>query len=232
MKAIFKREMLSYFTSPVAYVFIGVFMLLSGNDYRSALFVNKNGNIGDVLASGMSVLVLLVPIITMRLLAEERNNKTDQLLLTAPVEVGDIVGGKYLAAFTMFLIAVLTTVPYLVIAALFGNVVWSEIITAYLGYVLIGALLIAVGLFISSLTESQIVAAVITYGVTMALFYASYTNVGIELIDSVIKYVGILNWSNNFYLGIISVPDVFYYVSFTLLCLFLTARKVESRRWR
>lgn len=232
MKAIFKREMLSYFTTPVGYVFIGVFMLLSGSDYRAALFVNKNGSIGEVLASCMAILVLLVPIITMRLLAEEKNSKTDQLLLTAPVKVSDIVFGKFFAAFCVFLASVATTVPYLIITAVWGNIVLSEIITAYLGYILIGGLLISIGLFISSMTESQIVAAVITYGVTMALFYAGSITVGIEIIDSVIKYLGILNWSNNFYLGIVSVSDIFYYLSFTLLCLFLTVRKVESRRWK
>lgn len=232
MKAIFKREMLSYFTTPIGYVFIGVFMLLAGSDYRVALFVKKDGSIGNVLASCMAILVLLVPIITMRLLAEEKNSKTDQLLLTAPVKVRDIVFGKFFAAFCVFLASVATTVPYLIITAVWGNVVLSEIITAYLGYILIGGLLISIGLFISSMTESQIVAAVITYGVTMALFYAGNTTVGIEIIDSVIKYFGILNWSNNFYLGILSVSDIFYYLSFTLLCLFLTMRKVESRRWK
>ena len=232
MKAILKRELLSYFTSPIGYVFIGIFMLLSGNDYRSNLFVYKQGNIGDILASGMAILVLLIPIITMRLFAEEKGNKTDQLLLTSPVKVTDIVMGKFLAAFLVFLIAVATTFSYLVIAAIWGNVVLSEIITAYLGYILIGGLLISIGLFISSMTESQIVAAVITYGVTMALFYASYTTVGIKSVDMIVKYLGILNWSNTFYLGVISLTNVFYYLSFTFLFLFMTARKIESHRWR
>ncbi len=231
MKAIFKREMLNYFTSPMGYVFIGVFMLLSGNDYRSALFVQKTGNIGNILASSMFILVLLVPIITMRLLAEEKSNRTDQLFLTAPVRVSDVVIGKYLAALSVFLISVLTTLPYLFIAAKWGNVVFSEIIPAYLGYVLIGALLISIGLLISSFTESQIVSAVLTYGVIIALFYAGATNTGIGFIDIIIDYASILNWSNPFYLGIISFSNLVYYISFTFLMLFITVRKVESRRY-
>lgn len=231
MKAIFKREMLSYFTSPIGYVFIGVFMLLSGNDYRNSLFVMRMGNIGDILASCMFILVLLVPIITMRLLAEERNSRTDQLFLTAPVKVSDVVIGKFFAAFSVFLISVATTLPYLFIAASFGNVVFSEIIPAYLGYILMGALLISIGLLISSFTESQIVAAVLTYGVIIALFYAGVTNIGISFIDTIIDYVSILKWSNPFYLGIISVSNLVYYISFTILMLFITVRRVESRRW-
>ena len=232
MKAIFKREMLSYFTSPIGYVFIGVFMLLSGSGFRGSFLVAKSGNVGQILAESMAVLVLLVPIITMRLLAEEKNNKTDQLLLTAPVKVKDIVLGKFMAAFTVFFMALLTTIPHILIAAIWGNIVISETITAYLGYILIGSLLIAIGLFISALTESQVVAAVITYGVIMALFYLVSINTGIYVIDKVIDCISIMNYSNTFYLGIVSFSHVFYYLSGIFLLLFLTVRKVESRRWR
>lgn len=232
MKAIFKREMLSYFTSPVGYVFIGVFMLLSGSGFREAFLVQKSGNVGEILAESMAVLVLLVPIITMRLLAEEKNNRTDQLLLTAPVKVKDIVLGKYSASLTVFLIALITTVPHILIAAIWGNISWSETVSGYLGYILIGGTLLAIGIFISSLTESQVVAAVLTYGVTMALFYLVSINTGIGVIDSVIDCISIMSRSNTFYLGIISFSNVFYYVSAIFLLLFLTVRKVESRRWR
>lgn len=232
MKAIFKREMLSYLTSPVGYVFIGVFMLLSGSGFREAFLVQKSGNVGEILAESMAVLVLLVPIITMRLLAEEKNNRTDQLLLTAPVKVKDIVLGKYSASLTVFLIALITTVPHILIAAIWGNISWSETVSGYLGYILIGGTLLAIGIFISSLTESQVVAAVLTYGVTMALFYLVSINTGIGVIDSVIDCISIMSRSNTFYLGIISFSNVFYYVSAIFLLLFLTVRKVESRRWR
>ncbi len=231
MKSIFKREMSAYFTSPLGYVFIGVFMLLSGSVFRQSLFVEKAGNFQYILASCMATLILLIPIITMRLLAEEKANKTDQLLLTAPVKVSQIVMGKFFAAFCVFLISVLTTLPYLFVAAKWGVVVYSEVIAAYVGYILIGALLISIGLFVSSTTESQIVAAVITYGVVMALLFISEVTVGIGFIDNILKYFSILEWANSFFRSIISLSGLVYYVSFTLVFLFATVRKVESRRW-
>lgn len=231
MKAIYKREMSSYFTSPVGYVFLGVFMLVSGSYYSQALFVNKQGDMSLVLSSCMAMLLLLMPVITMGLLSEEKASKTDQLLLTAPVKVWEIVMGKYMAAFSVFMLSVLTTVPYLLVAAKWGTVIWIEILPAYLGYVLVGALLIAIGLFISSMTESQFVAAVITYGVIMAVQFVTGFNTGYELLDSALKYLCILDWSNEFYYSIISVSNVFYYLSFTGVFVFATARKVESRRW-
>lgn len=232
MKAIFKRELLSYFTSPVGYVFIGVFMLISGAEYSSALFVAKRGDMSILLSSCMAFLMLLIPIITMRLWSEEKATRTDQLLLTSPVKVWDIVLGKYLAAFSIFMITVLTTVPYLLIAAKWGTIIWIEILPAYLGYILVGALLIAMGFFISSLTETQFVSAVITYGVIMAVNYVSTVKTNIGLIDEVIGYLCILEHSNEFYFSIISVSNVFYYLSFTAVLLFATARKIESHRWR
>lgn len=232
MKAVYKREMLSYFTSPIGYVFLGVFMLVSGSFYGDALFVDKKGDMCLLLSSCMAMLMLLMPVITMRLLSEEKASKTDQLLLTAPVRVWEIVLGKYLAAFSMFLISVLTTVPYLLIAARWGRVVWIEILPAYLGYVLVGALLIAIGLFVSAMTESQFVAAVITYGIIMAVQYITGINTGYEFVDSLLGYLCILNRSNEFYYSIISVSNVFYYLSFTAVFVFATIRKVESRRWK
>lgn len=232
MKAIFKREMLSYFTSPIGYVFLGVFMLVSGSYYREALFVQKQGDMCLLLSYCMGMLMLLMPVITMRLLSEEKSSKTDQLLLTSPVKVWEIVVGKYLAAFCVFMISVITTLPYLLVAAKWGSVIWIEILPAYLGYILVGALLIAIGLFISAMTESQFVAAVITYGVIMAVNFITNVNTGYEILDAALEYFCILNWSNEFYYSIISVSNVFYYLSFTAVLVFATVRKVESRRWK
>ncbi|MBQ7875940.1 MAG: ABC transporter permease subunit [Clostridia bacterium] len=232
MKAIFKREMLSYFTSPIGYVFLGIFMLVSGSYYREALFVHKQGDMCLLLSSCMAMLMLLIPVITMRLLSEEKSSKTDQLLLTSPVKVWEIVIGKYLAAFSVFMLSVVTTLPYLLVAAKWGTVVWIEILPAYLGYILVGALLIAIGLFISAMTESQFVAAVITYGVIMAVQFITSVNTGNEILDAALKYLCLLDWSNEFYYSIISVSNVFYYLSFTAVFVFATVRKVESRRWK
>lgn len=232
MKAIYKREMLSYFTSPIGYVFVGVFMFLSGMFFGNEMFVNRLGDVSGVLPVCIVILMLLVPIITMRLLAEEKANKTDQLLFTAPVNMGEIILGKYFAAFTVFIISVFTTVPYVIISAIWGDVAWGETFVSYLGYILFGALLIAIGLYISSLTENQIVAAVLTYGVTLVLFFSSQLSTGVEIIDYIIKYFQISEWNESFLRGVIAPSGIVYYVSFTALFLVLSASQSESRRWR
>lgn len=232
MKAIFKREMHSYFTSPIGYVFVGVFMFLSSIFFSMELFVNRIGSVADVLPLCMVVLMLLVPIITMRLIAEEKANKTDQLLLTAPVKVSEIVKGKFFAAFSVFCVSVVTTLPYVGIVAVWGEVSWGETFASYLGYILFGALMVAVGLYVSSLTENQIVAAVLTYGVMLLLFFSSQLNTGIRFIDEIVKFFKVWTWNEGFSRGVISLSAVVYYISFTVLFLLLSTRQIERRRWK
>lgn len=232
MKAIYKKEMLTYFASPVGYAFIGVFMFLSGLFFSMEMFTKRVGSVAGILPVCMVILMLLVPIITMRLIAEEKADKTDQLLLTAPIKVSEIVLGKYFAALSVFLMSVAVTLPYVLIAAIWGDIALGETFASYLGYVLFGALLIALGLFISSLTESQVVAAVLTYGVTLLLFFSSQISVGIEFIDAIISFLQISEWNETFSMGVIAPSGVMYYVSFTVLFLLLSMRQIESRRWR
>ena len=232
MKAIFKREMLSYFTTMIGYSFIGVFMFLSGLFFSMEMFKNRVGSVSGIMPMCMVILMLLMPIITMRLMAEERASKTDQLLLTAPIKVSDIVLGKYFAAFTVFLIATGTTLLYVLVAAIWGDIAIGETICSYVGYILFGALLIAIGLYISSVTESQVIAAVLTYGVTLLLFFSSWINTGIGFVDYIIGFFQIAEWNESFSMGVIAPSGMVYYISFTFLFLLLSARVTESRRWR
>ena len=232
MKAIFKREMLSYFTTMIGYSFIGVFMFLSGLFFSMEMFKNRVGSVSGIMPMCMVILMLLLPIITMRLMAEERASKTDQLLLTAPIKVSDIVLGKYFAAFTVFLIATGTTLLYVLVAAIWGDIAIGETICSYVGYILFGALLIAIGLYISSVTESQVIAAVLTYGVTLLLFFSSWINTGIGFVDYIIGFFQIAEWNESFSMGVIAPSGMVYYISFTFLFLLLSARVTESRRWR
>lgn len=232
MKAIFKRELRAYFTSPTGYIFIGVFMLLSGIIYGFYMFGYGVGSVQSILPTCMMILVLLIPVITMRLMAEERANKTDQLLLTAPVKVSSIVLGKYFAACCVMLLAIAATLFYLIVAAIWGDVAIGETAAAYLGFILMGAMLVSVGLFISSLTESQIIAAVITYGVTLAMFFVSSITTNITVVDTILSYVDVSSWCGDFYRGVLSPSGFVYYISFTALFLLFTVRKTESRRWK
>jgi ABC-2 type transport system permease protein len=232
MKAIFKREFKAYFTSPIGYIFTGVFMLLSGIFYGVYMFVNSVGSVQYILPSCMMIMIFLIPLITMRLLAEERANKTDQLLLTSPVKVHSIVLGKYFAAEAVMLIAMATTLLYLIVAAIWGEVSVGETVATYLGFALMGSLLVAIGLFISSLTDSQILAAVITYGVTLAMFFVGAISTGSDIVNELLNYVNVSYWCNSFYRGVISPTGLVYYLSLIALFLLFTVRKVESRRWR
>lgn len=232
MKAIYKREMLSYFTTMIGYVFIGVFMFLSSLFFSMEMFRNRVGSVTGIMPMCMVILMLLMPIVTMRLIAEEKASRTDQLLLTAPVKVSEIVLGKYLAAFTVFLMATATTLLYVLVAAIWGDIAFGETFCSYSGYILFGALLIAIGMYISSLTENQVVAAVLTYGVTLLLFFSSWINTGVGFIDYIIGFFQIAEWNESFSMGVIAPSGVLYYLSFTFLFLLLSARRIESHRWR
>lgn len=163
MIAIFKKELRSFFLTPVGYIFTGFFLLISGFFFAAENLFPANPNFNHMLGTIAFVFMILVPILTMRLLAEESKQKTDQLLLTSPLNVTEIVLGKFFAAVTVFLLTVSITFIYPIILSCFGTIALPEIIGGYIGFILLGASFIAIGLFVSSLTENQLVAAIITF---------------------------------------------------------------------
>jgi len=169
MLAILKRELKTYFLTPVGYIFMGFFLLISGFFFAFGNLFQGNPSYNSMLGTITFVFMILVPILTMRLLAEETRQKTDQLLLTSPLRVTQIVLGKYLAAVAVFLLTVAVTFVYPIILSFYGSIAIAEIIGGYIGFLLLGASFIAVGLFVSSLTENQVVAAVVTF--SMLLFF-------------------------------------------------------------
>ncbi len=232
MKAIFKRELRAYFTSPIGYVFIGVFAFIYGFYFNTYVIEGGMGDISNPLGSGLLILVLLTPVLTMRLIAEERGGKTDQLLLTAPVSVWGIVLGKLFAAMCVFLCAMATTLPYLAIVAVHGAPLWGKILGTYLGFFLLGTCFISIGMFFSSVTESQIIALVVSLGVLLMLFLmANLPSVGVGLIDKAISLVSVTERFEDFIIGVLKLESIFYYLSFSALFVFLTVRSVEKRRW-
>ncbi len=232
MKAIFKRELKAYFTSPTGYIFIGVFAFIYGFYFNSYVIEGGYGDISTPLGSGLLILVLLIPVLTMRLIAEERASRTDQLLMTAPVSVLSIVLGKLFAALCVFLCAMATTLPYLVIIAIHGAPVWGKVLGTYLGFFLLGLCFISIGIFFSSITESQIIALVISLGVLLMLFLTvNLPSVGVGLIDKAIELVSVTERFQDFLVGILKLENIFYYLSFSALFVFLTVRGIEKRRW-
>ncbi len=232
MKAIFKRELKAYFTSPIGYIFIGVFAFISGIYFNSYVLVGGYSDVDIPLRSSLLILVLLVPVLTMRLIAEERSAKTDQLLLTAPVGVWSIVMGKLFAAMCVFAAAVVTTFPYVVIIAIHGGPVWGKILSTYLGYFLLGLCFVSIGTFFSSVTESQIIALVVSIGVLLAIFLmGAVPSVGIPLIDEALGLISVTERFTEFISGILKIDNIVYYLSVSALFCFLTVRSIEKRRW-
>lgn len=170
MLAMFKKEMRTYFTSMTGYIFLVFFTLITGIFYSQYCVLIARGEFTMVLSQITLIFLLLVPIITMRLLAEESRQKTDQLLFTSPVKITSIILGKYLSALTLLFIAILIIALFPIMLVPFGNISFAETFGAFVAFFLIGSCFIAVGLFISALTDNQIVAAVASFGALLAMY--------------------------------------------------------------
>jgi ABC-2 type transport system permease protein len=175
-----------------------------------------------------------MPLVTMRLFAEERRSGTIELLLTYPVRDGAVLVGKYLAALTLYgtMIAATLAYPAIVLWVARANVEWGPLLTGYIGLLLMGGMFLAVGLLASSLTENQIVAAVVTFGVLLIFWIIGWTaEFATGTLGVVLTHLSILEHNDTFAKGVLDTKDIIYYLNFTFLALFLALRSLESRRW-
>ncbi len=163
MFAIFKREFRGFFETPIGYVFMGLFLLISGFFFAYNHLITGSAYYATFLGSIFFVFIFAVPLLTMKLLSEERRQKTDQLLLTSPISIFDIVLGKFLAASAVFLMTLLVTVLYALVVGIFGDLAVAETVGAYIGFFLLGLCFISIGLLVSALTENQVTAAFFTF---------------------------------------------------------------------
>jgi len=233
MKAIFKKEFKSYFFSPIGYIFVGVFMLLAAVFFLSGPIMYQVADIRPLFSNINIICLFLVSVLTMRLFAEERNKKTDQLLLTAPVSIPEIVAGKYLAAMAVFGVTMLLSLVFPIILFVFGQPSVGQVIGSYIGFILLWGAFIAIGVFISSLTENQMISAVSTFGVMLLIYFMDWIAGGFsnKIVVSVIQWFSLLNRFNEFQNGILNFTNVVYYLSFIFVFLFLTVRTIEKRRY-
>ncbi len=234
MKAIFNREFNSYFTSMLGYVFLTIFLLLTGIMFYLVNIGYMTASMTNFFASVNNVAIFFLPLLTMRLFSEDRKLKTDQLLLTAPITTKEIVLGKFFAAFGVFMTGVVITFIYPVMLAVWGNLPIAETINCYIGFILLCSVILSIGAFMSSITESQIVAAIATYGViifTMLLGTVS-TFVSNEVIVNILLWLSPIQRFSDFTLGILSFEPIIYYISLTALFLFFTVMVFEKRRLR
>ena len=235
MRAIYKREMRSYFTSPIGYIFIAVFMAMSGILFSLFTFFSGTSDTSSYFLVLLFVFVIVIPLLTMKLLSEERKLKTEQILLTSPVSLSGIVLAKFFAAFTMFGATFLLSelLHFLFLAPFAASLNVAKIIGNVIGILLIGGAFIAIGLFLSSLTESQIVAAISTIGVIlfMVLLSALAGRIGSDVLRVSVKWLAIMSRFSPFTAGIFDLSAILYYISLAVVFLFLTIRVYEKRRW-
>lgn len=255
MFAIYKKEMRSYFINPIGYVYLGVFLVFSALLCCYTTLISGSYDTSSYFTYLIFTFIILVPILTMRLFAEERKLRTEQLLLTAPVTITGMVLGKYLAALTVFvggiLISCVNLIPLYAIAKAEAKgtdysmthigPITGEIVGSVIAVILIGAALIAIGTLISALTENQLSAAVITIGVVAAMILLNVFNlltdadgqpvIGSYIVRAVIDWVSVLSRFSGFANGIFDYAALLYYVSLAFIFLFLTVRVYEKRRW-
>lgn len=233
MSAILKRETRAYFESLIGYIFLTAFFAGSG-----ILFGVTSLQYGSTDMSGMYsglffILLVLIPILTMRTLSEEKRQKTDQLLLTAPISLSALVLGKFFAAMIIYSIGVCMTLVYAVVISFFGAVSWLTVVGNVVGLLLLGAAYIAVGMLISSLTENQVIAAIGGFAATLLLYLIGTVAdiIPIPWIANIFRNLSFATRYGPFTYGVFDFSNVLFFISATVIFLFLTVRVLERRRW-
>ncbi len=233
MGAIFKREMSGYFNSAIAYVVLAVYYFFSGMFFYLYCFYNNSASLSYVFANMFYIIMFIIPVLTMKTFSEEKRQKTDQALLTSPVSLIEIVMGKFLGAFCVYALCCAIFLVYGVVISFFAQPQWTVILCTLLGILLVGVAMIAINIFISSLTESMVVAAVIGMAVGLFIDTMGYliSLVPVDWLSAVLEKLNFLNYYTNFTYGILSIVDVMFYLSVTGLFIFFTVRVLERRRW-
>ena len=234
MTAVFKREFRSFFTSPVGYVVLAVLFCFSGYFFFVYNLASGSTDLSSVYSNLFSIVLLLVlPVLTMRLFSDEKRQKTDQALLTAPTSLTGIVLGKFLSALLMFAIGLSITIVYAVVIAIQVTPDWMVIIGNLLGLLLLGGMVIAIGMLISSLTESQFISALGTFVVAFALLLIDNLTYlfNAEWLAAVVNFLSISQRYSDFTIGVIHYDDILFFLSMQVLFLFLTVRVLDRKRW-
>jgi ABC-2 type transport system permease protein len=254
--AVYRKEMGHYFVSPIAYIFIGVFLFLAAYffNYFLTVMIQQSFSMemqgmrfgmppeidvpGQVMRGFFGLLSTLVlfftPILTMGVYAEERKRGTMELLMTSPVTETQIVLGKFFASLTLFMLMMLPTAGYVIFMCLHSDPVppWRMVAAGYAGVLLLGGSLIALGTFISSLTENQLIAAVLTFAAFLFVWVLDLGSNADGGIGAVVQYLSVIRHYDDFTRGVIDTSALIYYFSFIALFIFLTVRSIDSMRWR
>ncbi len=232
MRSIWKRELKGYFYTPVGYVFIGVFLTASSLLFYLEILRQRSGDLPSFISSMSYLWMLLCPVLTMRLLAEERQKKTDQLLLTSPVTLTGIVAGKYLAAVTVLLLTAALTGLYAAVVAVYGTVYPQELAVNMLGFVLQGCAFTAMDLFFSGCTASPVTAAVLGFGANFFVWIVDLLQAAVRIpwLARLLGFFSLYNRLEPFLMGQLGFAAVLFNLSFAAVFLILTVWMLDRRR--
>jgi ABC-2 type transport system permease protein len=234
--AIFRKELKAYFDSPIGYIFIAAFLLLNGGIFFTRVFLEQEASLRAFFSFASITFVAFAPLISMRLIAEEKKSGTIEVLSTMPLREHHVVIGKYLAALSVLGIALLFTLPYAWSIASIGKLDWGPVIGGYVGLLLCGGAYLAIGLLASAWTKNQIVALLIALPLSIFFFLAgNYLPVifgGVEFLGNALQYSSTSFHFENVARGVLDTRDLIYYVTFIAACLLLCTQSLAARRWR
>ena len=232
--AIIKKELQSYFFSPVAYIVFSSFLLVVGYLFWAILLSSRIASIEPMLYNAAFVLLIASPILTMRLVSEEKKNKTIELLLTSPISPSEIILGKFLASLFLYTLLLILTLQFpLFVSKLSPEFDWGPVGSGYLGFFLLGSAFISVGIFFSTISENQIISAITSFGVLILFWMIGFVK---DIFDNwfgqMLSNLSLLERYAEFLRGIIDSGNIIFFVIFTFIWLFLATRALESDRWR
>ena len=232
MTAVFKREFKSYFSTPIGYIVLAAFYFFTGL-YFSLIYSYGSPEISTVIMAMSTVVIFTLPVLTMRIMSEDRRQKVDQILLTSPVSLTGIVMGKFLAAIAVFAIGFAPTVIFEIIIIGYLSVNIMSYIYALIGILLLGGALISIGMFISSLTESAVISAILTLVINILLLYMSglASLISVTWISTALQSIAFLTVFESFGENVFSIANIVYFLSIIAVFLFLCVRSLEKKRW-
>ena len=229
---VYRRELASYFRSPIAYVVIAAFMALSGYFFSIALFATRLAEMSYTFANLSVVVLFIAPILTLKALVDERRSGTDELLLTSPISVPAIVVGKFLAAVTIYAVMLLVSGVFPLILSYLGDPDYGPIFSGYLGILLLGSALIAAGIFASSLTQDTMIAGMVGFVMMFGLWSFSWLSAALPgRWGEIAEKLALIDRFDVFLRGVIDTVDIVFYLSYIFVFLFLAVRIVDKRRW-
>ncbi len=233
MTAIWRREVQSYFTTATGYVYIGIFLLISSILFQLQILQTRSSDLLTFLGQMSYLWMLLSPVLTMRLMAEEKQKQTDRLLLSSPVSLTGIVVGKYLAALTVMLLTVILTFVYVGIVGAYGAVYPGEILTGYLGFILQGMAFAAIDLLMSSLAFGQVTAVLYAFGANFILWMLDMLSLSVpSAVGRVLDFVSLYSRNEPFLMGQLSFASIIFDLAVTVLALALTVYGLDRARRR